>query len=64
VLRATRGLDLVPDPAPANLDELARTLSALGGRHPIAGTLTATLLARPVSMKIETRAGDGGTRPY
>lgn len=58
VIRATRDLDLVPEPAPANMELLARTLAALGGRHPVAEEMSGTLLSRPVSIKIETHAGE------
>jgi hypothetical protein len=46
VVRATRDLDLVPDPTKANMEVLAFTLAALGAEHPIGGPLTAESLAR------------------
>jgi hypothetical protein len=58
VIRATRDLDLVPREDPANMDRLASILSDLGGRHPITDELTGEDLARPVSMKIQTGAGE------
>jgi len=58
VVRATRDLDLVPDPNMANMRVLASALTELGAEHPIAGELTAESLARPVSMKLLTRAGE------
>lgn len=71
VVRATRDLDLVPDPDAANLDRLASALEHLGGEHPIAGRLTGDGLARPVSMRIATRCGEvhvlnrmPGTAPF
>jgi len=71
VIRATRDLDLVPDPAPANMQALAEGLSDLGAEHPVDGELTGEALARPVSMKLHTRAGEvhvlnrmPGTAPF
>jgi hypothetical protein len=58
VVRATRDLDIVPDPAPANMQVIASTLDGLGAEHPIGGQLTGEALARPVSMKLLTRAGE------
>lgn len=58
VVRATRDLDLVPDPAPANLGRLARALGALGGGHPVDQELTGESLSHPVSMKLRTRSGE------
>lgn len=58
VVRATRDLDLVPDPAPANMARLAHCLTNLGGEHPVEGELTALSLARPVSFKVSTQHGD------
>jgi hypothetical protein len=58
VVRATRDLDIVPDPARENMDRLATTLVAIGGRHPIEETLTGAGLARPVSFKVGTRHGE------
>src|SRR3954467_1734835 len=58
VVRATRDLDLVPDPDAPNMDRLAGVLSDLGGRHPIMDALTGAELARPVSMKVQTKSGE------
>lgn len=58
VVRATRDLDLVPDPSSANMEVLAQVLGDLGAEHPIGGDLTADALARPVSMKLHTRVGE------
>jgi len=58
VVRATRDLDLVPDPDPANMDALAHALEMLGAEHPISGRLTGQALSRPVSMKLVTHAGE------
>jgi hypothetical protein len=58
VVRATRDLDLVPEPSPENLDRLALRLGALGGEHPVNDVLTGSALARPVSFKLRTRLGD------
>lgn len=58
VVRATRDLDLVPDPEPENLEALARALSALGARHPVLDQLSGAVLARPVSFKLQTQAGE------
>src|SRR3954463_1557545 len=58
VVRATRDLDLVPEPSAENLDRLAALLSELGAEHPIDGTLTGQSLARPVSFKLRTRHGN------
>src|SRR3954451_13585074 len=58
VVRATRDLDLVPAPEPANLDILAGTLSDLGAEHPVDESLTGASLARPMSFKLATRYGD------
>jgi hypothetical protein len=58
VVRATRDLDLVPEPSADNLDRLAAALTDLGAEHPVDGRLTGTSLARPVSFKLRTRHGD------
>lgn len=58
VVRATRDLDIVCAPAEANMHRVAECLAALGGEHPVDGTLTGTSLARPVSFKVQTRYGD------
>ena len=58
VVRATRDVDLVPEPSADNLDRLSYTLIRLGAEHPIEGTLTGASLARPVSFKLRTRFGD------
>jgi hypothetical protein len=58
VVRATRDLDLVPEPSTENLDRLAAALTDLGAEHPIDGRLTGASLARPVSFKLRTRHGD------
>ncbi len=57
VVRATRDLDLVPEPDVANLELLAETLSDLGAEHPVDDSLTGSSLARPVSFKLATRHG-------
>ncbi len=71
VVRATRDLDLVPDPNSTNLDRLASVLEQLGGEHPISGPLTGDALSRPVSMKLKTVRGEihvlnrmPGTAPF
>ena len=58
VVRATRDLDLVPDPSEENLERLASTLADLGAEHPVDAQLTGPALARPVSFKLQTRHGD------
>src|SRR4051794_38682413 len=58
VVRATRDLDLVPDPSTTNLDRIAATLRDLGGEHPIDDGLTGDNLARPVSFKLRTVHGE------
>lgn len=58
VVRATRDLDLVPEPDAANMDKLAQALDRLGAEHPIGGPLTGEALGRPVSMKVVTLAGE------
>jgi hypothetical protein len=58
VVRATRDLDIVPEPDDGNLDRLAHALTALGAEHPIDGVLTGASLARPASFKLRTRHGD------
>lgn len=58
VVRATRDLDLVPDHDAENLDRLSRALGELGCEHPVAERLTGEGLALPVSIKIETAAGE------
>jgi hypothetical protein len=58
VVRATRDLDLVPEPSAENLERIARTLAELGAEHPVDGELTGPALARPVSFKLNTRHGD------
>src|SRR3954470_4486269 len=58
VVRATRDMDLVPDPSGENLQRLAAALAELGGRHPVDDALTGANLARPLSFKLGTRHGD------
>jgi hypothetical protein len=58
VVRATRDLDLVPEPSADNLQRLADTLGALGAEHPIDGRLTGAALAQPISFKLRTRHGE------
>jgi hypothetical protein len=65
VVRATRDLDLVPQPSAENLqpsaenlERLASTLSELGAEHPIESALSGVSLARPVSFKLRSRHGD------
>jgi hypothetical protein len=58
VVRATRDVDVVPEPSAENLDRLADTLMELGAEHPVDGMLTGTSLARPVSFKLRTRFGE------
>lgn len=58
VVRATRDLDIVCAPAAENMHRVAECLTALGGEHPVDGTLTGTSPARPVSFKVHTRHGD------
>ena len=58
VVRATRDVDLVPEPSTANLQRLAATLGALGAEHPFDGPLTGSSLARPISFKLNTRHGE------
>lgn len=58
VVRATRDIDIVPGHGPQNMVVLARTLMQLGGEHPIHGHLTGDALARPVSLKLHTSAGE------
>jgi len=58
VIRATRDLDLVPDPEPANMAALAGVLRRLGARHPMELALDGESLSRPVSMKLLTRHGE------
>jgi len=57
VVRATRDLDLVPEPDVANLELLAHALTDLGAEHPVEDSLTGSSLARPVSFKLATRHG-------
>lgn len=71
VVRATRDIDVVPDHDRQNMARLARALTQLGGEHPVQGDLTGDALARPVSMKVHTRAGEvhvlnriAGTPPF
>jgi hypothetical protein len=58
VVRATRDLDLVPEPSAENLERLAATLTEMGAEHPIEGALSGASLARPVSFKLHTRFGE------
>jgi hypothetical protein len=58
VVRATRDLDLVPEPSMANAERLATTLVRLGAEHPIETQLTGASLARPISFKVLTRHGE------
>ena len=58
VVRATRDVDLVPEPSAENVDRLARTLADLGAEHPIDNVLTGESLTLPVSFKLRTRYGD------
>ncbi len=71
VVRATRDLDLVAEPSPANLESLAEVLGELGAEHPVSDRLTGEALARPVSMELSTRFGEvhvfnrmPGTAPF
>jgi predicted nucleotidyltransferase len=52
-LRATRDVDLVPDPATPNLERLERVLSGLGGKVEVGGEL----LAAP-AIRTFLRTGD------
>jgi hypothetical protein len=58
VVRATADMDIVADPDPANMQTLARALSAMGGEHPVDAVLTGEALARPAPFKVQTRNGD------
>jgi len=59
VIRATRALELVPDPEPANMAALGGVLRRLGARHPMElALLDGESLSRPVSMKLLTRHGE------
>jgi hypothetical protein len=58
VVRATRDLDVVPDPGVENLDRLATALMDLGAEHPVEDVLTGASLSRPVAFKLRTRHGD------
>jgi hypothetical protein len=71
VVRATRDLDLVPEPSAENLRRLAGALAALGASHPVQGRLTAANLAAPDSIKLLTDHGEvhvlnrmAGTPPF
>lgn len=59
VVRATTDVDLIPDPAAANLDRLAAAIAALGGApHGEPGTsVTGHLLAREANMRFDTDFG-------
>lgn len=52
-IRATRDIDVVPDPSPENLDLLAATLVAAGGRVEVQGRLTS-----PASVRTFLQGGD------
>lgn len=62
-LRATRDLDVVPDPEPANLHRLAQALSTIGASLPLAGGRPFGLaqdlprLERRANMTLETEHG-------
>lgn len=58
VIRATRDLDLVPDPEPANMAALADLLRRIGASHPMELDLDGKSLSRPASMKLLTRHGE------
>ncbi len=58
VVRATRDLDLVPDPDAGNLGQLADALTALGAVHPVQTELSAANLTLPASIKLRTRHGE------
>ena len=71
VIRATRDLDLVPHQDAANMEALAYALTTIGAQHPVLGRLSGESLARPVSMKVRTDAGEvhvlnrmPGTAPF
>lgn len=59
VIRATLDVDIVPDPAPDNLERLASAIHALhGAPRGEPGTLvTSQLLAREANMRFDTQAG-------
>src|ERR1700761_4994711 len=54
VVRATRDLDLVPEPSAENLDRLATTLGNLAAERPV----TCVTLGRPASFKLRTCHGE------
>jgi hypothetical protein len=58
VVRATRDLDVVPDPDVENLDRLANALMDLGAEHPVEDVLTGASLSSPVWSKLRTRHGE------
>lgn len=71
VIRATRDVNLVPDPDAANMEALGRALTTLGAQHAGLGRLSGESLAQPVSMKLHTDAGEvhvlnrmPGTAPF
>jgi predicted nucleotidyltransferase len=59
VVRATRDVDIVPDPAPDNLARLASAIQALQGapRGEPDTPVTAQLLGRDANMRFDTEAG-------
>jgi hypothetical protein len=58
VVRATRDLDIVAAPDQLNMNRLADCLQALGGEHPIQGSLTGAALRKPASFKVQTKHGE------
>ena len=59
VVRATRDVDIIPDPAAANLAQLASAIQALRGspRGEPDTPVTAELLSRDANMRFKTAAG-------
>lgn len=59
VVRSTLDLDIVPDPAQANLDRLQGAIESLGGvpDGERATPVTTELLARAANMRFDTDAG-------
>lgn len=59
VVRGTKDCDIVPDPAPENLDALARVAAALGGHVQLGESLLGSERFRPAPTRLITGAIGG-----
>jgi hypothetical protein len=64
VVRATKDLDIVPDPAPANLGRLATTLRAIGGEVALADVDVGNSVVRTDLGRVDVMQDVPGMRDY